>query len=435
MKSLLVVSLATAALITTCPATAATDGDHATTSQDSLVKRGAYVSRLGDCAACHTAPQGKPFAGGLPIDSNLGTIYSTNITPDKENGIGGYSEQEFADAVRNGVRKDGAHLYPAMPYPSYKKISDRDMQALYAYFQHGVAPVHEKGPVTDLSFPFSQRWGMMFWNWLFDSSANTVSPSEANDAVRRGAYLVEGLGHCGSCHTPRGLAMQEKAYDGNSSQYLAGSELNGWPVPSLRAGSGSHNGISGWSKQDIVDYLGKGRNAHAAVGGEMTKAVKFSTAHMTDADLQAIAAYLKTLPADNSQPELKDEQAAQATTQKLTKARDLTAGERAYIDNCAACHLVNGKGASNMFPALDGNSLINADSPHGLLATILEGAQTPSVKRAPSVNFMPGFADRLSDQQVADLATFLRQGWRNDAGRVSKSDVAEVREALKKEQK
>lgn len=394
-----------------------------------LVAKGAYVARLGDCAACHTAPGGKPFAGGLAIKSDLGTIYSTNITPDASAGIGGYSETDFARAVREGVRKDGSHLYPAMPYPSYNKLSDADIHALYAYFTKGVEPVAEKAPETALGFPFSQRWGMMFWNLAFDSAQGFTPDAKASDEVNRGAYIVEGPGHCGSCHTPRGIGMQEKAYDASSADYLAGGNLNGWDVPSLRAGGKATRGVASWTDAEIVEYLASGRNDKAAVGGEMTSVIAHSSSYMTPADLKAITAFLRTLPAA-PQASVKSADAANATTAKLTAAVNLTSGERLYIDNCGACHFVDGKGGKKIFPVLDGASVVNSQSPVGLIHTILKGAATPSVPTAPSVNLMPGFEKRLSDQDVADLASFVRSAWTNDAPKVTAQDVAKVRASL-----
>ncbi|WP_322058419.1 cytochrome c [Paraburkholderia sp. J63] len=206
-------------------------------SDAALIQRGEYLARAGDCMACHSAPGRKPFSGGLAIKSGIGTIYSTNITPDARWGIGGYTEAQFASAVKRGVRADGAHLYPAMPYPSYAKITDEDIHALYAYFMKGVPPVSEAAPKTALGFPFNQRWGMALWNWAFAPDRPFAAPGNASEQVRRGAYLVEGPGHCGSCHTPRGFAMNEKAYDGGDAQFLAGGNLNGWSVPSLRGGA------------------------------------------------------------------------------------------------------------------------------------------------------------------------------------------------------
>lgn len=390
-----------------------------------LIKQGEYISRLGDCSACHSLP-GKPaFSGGLAIESNLGTIYSTNITPDKESGIGNYTEAQFSDAVRKGVLPDGTRLYPAMPYPDYAKISDDDMHALYAYFMHGVKASAEKAPETDLSFPFSQRWGMRFWNWAFTSDKPFQPIGGASAEVNRGAYLVESLGHCGSCHTPRGLGMNEKALDSGDDKFLAGGNLNGWEVPSLR-------GMAHWTEAETVDYLGTGRNDKAAVGGEMTSVVEHSTSYMTDEDLKAIAAYLKFLGGNQPAP-VANAQKASATEAKLTAAKDLTAGERLYLDNCGACHFVNGKGAPRIFPELDQATIVNAGDPTGLIHTILMGAQQPSTARAPSTLAMPGFANRLSDEEVARLATFVRQGWSNTAAAVTADQVAEVRKSLKKE--
>lgn len=393
-------------------------------ADDSLVKQGEYISRLGDCGACHTIP-GKPaFSGGLAIESNLGTIYSTNITPDKAHGIGNYSEQQFSDAVRKGVLPDGTRLYPAMPYPAYAKIADEDMHALYTYFMQGVNASDEQPPETDLSFPFSQRWGMRFWNWAFASDRPFQPVGGATAEVNRGAYLVESLGHCGSCHTPRGLAMNEKALDSSDSTFLSGGNLNGWEVPSLR-------GLPRWSEQETVDYLATGRNDKAAVGGEMTSVIAHSTSWMTETDLKAIAAYLKFIGGNPAAPATAST-GVSTTEAKLTAAKNLTSGERLYLDNCGACHFVSGKGAPRIFPELDQATIVNAGDPTGLIHTILAGAQQPSTAKAPSTLVMPGFASRLSDEDVAQLATFIRQGWSNKAGTVSADQVKEVRESLKK---
>ncbi|WP_130833762.1 c-type cytochrome [[Erwinia] mediterraneensis] len=391
--------------------------------ESQLIKRGEYLSRLGDCMACHSLP-GKPdFAGGLAIESNLGTIYATNITPDKTHGIGNYSEQQFSDAVRKGILPDGSRLYPAMPYPAYAKISDEDLHALYVYFMKGVQPSAEQVPETKLSFPFSQRWGMRFWNWAFTAEKPFQPIGGASAEVNRGAYIVESLGHCGSCHTPRGFAMNEEALDSSNAAFLAGGSLNNWEVPSLR-------GLPRWSEQEIVDYLQTGRNDKAATGGEMKAVVEHSSSHMTDADLKAIAAYLKFL-GGNPPLQAYDMQAAQVTEAKLTAAKNLTEGERLYLDNCGACHFVSGKGAPGIFPELDQATIVNAKDPAGLIHTILQGAQQPSTAKAPSTLAMPGFGQRLNDEEVAQLATFVRQGWSNNAPAVTPAQVAEVRKSLK----
>ncbi|MBK4783508.1 MAG: cytochrome c [Pantoea sp. Pent] len=388
----------------------------------SLIKKGEYLARLGDCMACHTVAGKADYAGGLAIDLNLGTIYSTNIMPDKQHGIGNYSEQQFSDAVRKGVLPDGSRLYPAMPYLDYAKISDEYLHALYVYFMQGVKPDSEQPPETKLSFPFSQRWGMRFWNWAFTSDKPFQPIGGASAEVNRGAYILESLGHCGSCHTPRGLGMNEKALDSSDDRFLAGGSLNNWEVPSLR-------GVPRWSEQAIVDYLQTGRNDKAAVGGEMTSVVEHSSSHMTDADLQAIAAYLKFL-GGNPPLQAYDVQAQQKTEAKLTAAKNLSEGERLYLDNCGACHFVTGKGAPGIFPELDQATIVNAQDPSGLIHTILAGAQQPSTEKAPSTLAMPPFAYRLTDDEVAQLATFIRQGWSNHAPAVTKEQVADVRKTL-----
>ncbi|WP_432240186.1 c-type cytochrome [Herbaspirillum robiniae] len=397
---------------------------HAAADQE-LLKRGEYLARAGDCMACHSAA-GKPsFAGGLAIDSGHGIIYSTNITPDKEHGIGNYSEEQFSKAVRHGVRADGTPLYPAMPYPSYAKVSDDDIHALYTYFMDGVKPVAVASPPSEMSFPFNIRWGMKLWNVFFANDKPFKEQAGWSAEIKRGAYLVEGLGHCGSCHTPRGFAMNEKASDSAQEQFLSGGDLNGWAVPSLR-------GMPHWSAQDIVDYLQTGRNKTASVAGEMSLVVEHSTSHLKQEDLNAIAAYLKTLSTPPARNDGARPQGAQATAKKLTAAKDLTLGERLYLDNCAACHFVTGKGAPGIFPVLDGASIANADNPTGLLHVILAGARTPSTEKAPSILVMPGFAHRLSDKEAAELASFVRQGWGNQGGAVSEREAAKVRASLEK---
>lgn len=392
---------------------------HAAPDQ-ALIQRGDYLARAGDCIACHSAA-GKPaFAGGLAIDSGHGIIYSTNITPDKKSGIGSYTAQQFADAVRKGVRADGTHLYPAMPYTSYAKVSDADMKALYAFFQAGVKPSAYVPPATSMSFPFNMRWGMGVWNYFFADGKPFAAQAGWSDQIKQGAYLVEGLGHCSSCHTPRGFAMNEKASNSSQANFLSGGELNDWPVPSLR-------GLPRWSETQIVDYLQTGRNNGAAVAGEMTSVVEHSTAHLQENDLHAIAAYLKQLPPAPARGPAVKPQGREETARKLSAALNLSLGERLYLDNCAACHFVNGKGASRVFPELDGATVINADNPAALVNVILHGARTPSTDKAPSILVMPGFARRLSDSEAAALATFLRQGWTNSAAAVSERDVAKVR--------
>ncbi|WP_251978417.1 c-type cytochrome [Salinicola avicenniae] len=398
----------------------------------SQVERGAYLARAGDCVACHTAEGGKPFAGGLEIDSPFGTIVSTNITPDPEAGIGNYTREQFADALREGERADGANLYPAMPYPSYAKLSDEDIDALYAYFMQGVEPVAEQPAESDVSFPFNQRWGISLWNWLFADAEAFEPASGQSEQLARGAYLVQGLGHCGSCHTPRGLLFQEKALDDSDEAYLSGETLGGWWAPSLRGGGEGDAGLQGWSADDIVEYLATGRNDHDAVVGEMTSVVANSTSHLTNDDLQAIAAYLKSLPRQSRDDENRQSETTPAQTEQMLTAADVDGkpGARLYLDNCNACHFANGEGAAKVFPSLVGNELVNADDPTGLVHVILAGARLPSTPGKPEALAMPDFGWRLSDDEAAQLATFVRGAWGNHGDAVSAEQVAEVRETL-----
>jgi len=390
-----------------------------------LIEKGAYLARAGDCVACHTRHDGgKPFAGGLGIASPIGTIYSTNITPDKKTGIGNWTYGEFERAVRRGIGHDGSALYPAMPFPSYAKVNAADTEALYAYFMQGVAPVEQLNKANDIPWPLSIRMPLAYWRALFSPLPQDTGVAASNQTpLQRGAYLVQGLGHCGSCHTPRALTLQEKGLDESASGYLTGTELNGWAVPALR-------GMPHWTEAQIVDYLGSGRNTVASVAGEMKDVIANSTSHMSDADLSAMAAYLKSLdgakvPAYQHQP-----QRSEGTTAKLTAAKNLTLGERLYVDNCGACHFVSGEGAAQVFPRLDGASVVNAGNPAALIHVILAGAQTPSTERAPSVLPMPGFAERMDDAEVAELATFLRKGWSNQATAVTAQEVRQVRASM-----
>ncbi|MEX5354026.1 cytochrome c [Pseudomonas juntendi] len=398
---------------------------HAADAADpALVKKGEYLARAGDCVACHTAKGGKPFAGGLPMETPIGTLYSTNITPDPS-GIGDYSYEDFERAVRQGIGLDGSTLYPAMPYPSYARVSDEDMQALYAYFMHGVQPVEQANKESDIPWPLSMRWPLAFWRGLF---APEVKPFEAggrDPVVARGAYLVEGLGHCGACHTPRALTMQEKALDADDGDaYLAGSApLEGWVAKSLR---GDHkDGLGSWSEAQIVAFLKTGRNERTAVFGGMSDVVEHSMQYMSDADLSAIARYLKTLPPVNpdDKPFQEDRQVADA----LWKGDDAKPGAALYVDNCAACHRTDGKGYARVFPALAGNPVLQGEDATSLIHIVLEGGTLPATQTAPSTFTMPAFAWRMNDQQVADVVNFIRSSWGNQAGAVTAAQVASLR--------
>ncbi len=415
MKALVIASLA---LLSSCSVSAA---------ETDLIKQGEYLARAGDCVACHTAKGGKPFAGGLPMETPIGVIYSTNITPDKT-GLGDYSFEDFDKAVRHGVAKSGSTLYPAMPYPSYARVSDSDMQALYTYFMKGVEPVAQQNRDSDIPWPLSMRWPLAAWRWMFAPSVEEHQvPTTADPVVSRGAYLVEGLGHCGACHTPRALTMQEKALSAaDGSAFLSGSApLEGWIAKSLR---GDHkDGLGSWSEEQLVQFLKTGRSDRSAVFGGMSDVVVHSMQYMSHDDLTAIARYLKSLPAvdPNDQPHQYDQQVAQA----LWKGDDSKPGASVYIDNCAACHRTDGHGYTRVFPALAGNPVLQTADATSLINIVLNGGTLPATHAAPSTFTMPAFAWRLSDQEVADVVSFIRGSWGNQGAPVSASDVADLRKS------
>ncbi|MBZ2399656.1 cytochrome c [Erwinia amylovora] len=392
------------------------------------IKRGEYLARAGDCTACHTKVGAAAFAGGLPMVTPIGTIYSTNITPDKQYGIGDYSYDDFQKAVRHGVAKNGDTLYPAMPYPSYAVVSDEDMQALYAYFMHGVQPMAQANQDSDIPWPLSMRWPLAIWRGIFAPDVKAFQPIKGQDAaLARGQYLVEGLGHCGACHTPRSITMQEKALnDAEGSDYLSGSSapIDGWTASNLRGDSG--DGLGRWSEDQLVQFLRTGRNDHTAVFGGMTDVVQHSLQHLTAEDATAIARYLKSLGAKDPNQVVftPDDTVAKA----LWKGDDSKTGASVYVDNCAACHKTDGSGYQRFFPVLRGNPVVLASDPTSLIHIIISGAQLPGMKGAPTTITMPAFGWRLNDQQVADVVNFIRTSWGNStASMVSASDVAKVR--------
>ena len=402
------------------PATAQT-GEN----QEQLIARGQYLARVGDCAACHTSKGGQPFAGGLAFATPIGTIYSTNITPDKTNGIGNYTEADFDQALRHGIRKDGSTLYPAMPYPSYAQVKPVDVKALYAYFTHTVKAEPTPNRDNDIAWPLSMRWPLSLWRMVF------APPPVGDDAggdgqIGRGRYLVEGLGHCGACHTPRGFGLQEKALSDDGRLFLSGAVVDGYLANNLRGDS--RDGLGKWTAQDIVSLLKSGRNGHSAVFGGMTDVVSMSTQHLSDDDLLAIANYLKSLaPANTAAVALVYDE---KTHQALRSGSDKSNGAINFLNNCAACHRSSGRGYDQTFPSLALSATVNADNPASLIRIVLTGAEMPWTKSAPTQFAMPGFGTRLSDQDAAELLTFVRSSWGNNAAAVTPDMVAQVRKEL-----
>jgi mono/diheme cytochrome c family protein len=393
--------------------------------------RGEYLAAAADCSACHTAPGGKPFAGGLKLASPVGAIYSTNITPDLDSGIGGYTLEEFDRAVRHGIAKNGTTLYPAMPYPSYSRMTDADVVDLYDYFMHRVEAVAAPAHANDIPWPLSMRWPLAIWRKVLAPSpdAPAFDASRFTDPqVARGAYLVEGPGHCGSCHTPRAITLQEKALNDSSPVFLSGGPvIDGWVAVNLRGNSG--DGLGSWSIDDIVATLRTARNKEqTVVGSAMSDVVVHSTSHLTDADLQAIASYLKTLsPAPGVQAKYS---ADPSTAAALAAGHEAGRGAELYDDNCAACHRTDGGGSPNVLPKIGGNPTVLSENADSLIRLVLAGSSLPGTAGAPSPLGMPGFSWRLSNAEVSQLLTFVRSSWGNQAASVSARDVARVRAQL-----
>jgi mono/diheme cytochrome c family protein len=384
---------------------------------------GLYMARAADCVACHSTPDSRPFAGGLKMGTPMGDIFTTNITPDKQTGIGAYTLADFDRAVRKGIARDGHRLYPAMPYPSYAKLSDRDLAALYDYFMHQVAPVHQQNRPSEIKWPLNMRWPLAIWDALFlDTQPFVPNPSQ-DVAWNRGAYLVEGAGHCGACHTPRGIAFQEKALDSSDSQFVSGAVLDNWTAVSLRGESSL--GLGRWSQADIVAFLRNGSNAHAAVFGPMIDAYNNSTQYMSDADLQAVAVFLKSLaPAAKGDVPYRY---TNASAQALLQYHDIGAGAQAYRAQCMGCHGADGAGIGALFPPLGGNANLLAADPSSVINLILNGAIPLVQQGTPAPYRMAPYRLVFDDRQVADIATFIRQSWGNQAGPVSADQVAKIR--------
>ena len=389
--------------------------------------RGEYIAVLGDCAFCHTKAGGPSYAGGLALSSPLGTIYSSNITPDRDTGIGAYTLADFVRVMRLGVKPDGTRLYPAMPYTAYARVTDEDLQDLFAYLQSSIAPVPLASHATDIAWPLSIRWPLALWDAAFHDDSRFVTDGSQDPQWNRGAYLVQGLAHCGTCHTPRGLFFEEKDLRGRSNLYLSGARLDASSPINLRGNGG--DGLGRWSVADIATLLKSGRTEHSAATGPMADAVRHSTQYMTDQDVMSIAIYVKSLtPAPEGGRA--SFVASESTIGSIMAGSERSPGGRIYLDSCAACHRLSGSGENSTFPTLAGNPSVLSADPSSLIGVILEGARAPSTAAAPSGLTMPGFGWRYSDADIAALATFTRSSWGNDAPPVTAAKVAGIRDQL-----
>ena len=376
-----------------------------------VVARGKYLTEAADCAACHSAPGGAPFAGGLAMQSGFGTIYATNITPDPDNGIGRWSADDFWQALHDGTRRDGQPLYPAMPYTSYRGMTRADADAIYAYLMQ-LRPMKVANRRTQLDFPYDIRLGMMGWNLLFLTDSLPATSTGSSAAWQRGRYLVNVLGHCGECHTPRGKLGQMEL-----SRALTGSALGRVGAPDITpAGLAAR----GWTGAGLAGYLGRGIALQGSAFAEMHQVVMLSTRNLTPDDLAAVTTYLL----GDSPPSPAPLPAIDAAAATVAAG---SAGRTSYVALCAGCHGLDGGGLPNTVVALNVNSTLRLADARNLIVTMLDGIGPENFPQGASLQAMPGFADKLSDAEAADLANYLRMVWGGQKPDVTAAAIGRLR--------
>src|SRR6516164_106087 len=375
-----------------------------------MIAHGKALTIAADCASCHTANPARPFAGGVRIGTPFGVLYSANLTPDRDTGIGAWTDADFIRALRFGIAPDGARYYPAFPYPNFTKLTRPDILAIRAYLAT-LTPFANETPPPALRFPLNHRAVMRLWNYLFFRPGILQPDQQKGTDWNRGRYLVEGLGHCGACHTPKNVFGADKR-----GRAFSGGMVGGWFAPRLDAAERS--GLKSWSVDDIAEYLASGRNGRSHADGPMAEVVVNSTSRMSDTDVHAIAVYLKSLPPGPPEPAV------------LPPAEtSMKAGAAIYAHACVSCHEVDGSGAPRIYPPLPGNPLLQSADPASTLRIVLDGAQSVTTPRAPNKGSMPSYAKELSDQQIADVTNYIRNSWGNAGSAVTAEQVAQARAA------
>jgi mono/diheme cytochrome c family protein len=386
-------------------------------AQASAVERGAYLARVADCAACHTAPGGKEYTGGLGIKLPFGTLYSTNITSDKETGIGNYSDQDFLNAVHRGIRHDGARLYPAMPYTSYSYMSDADALAIRAYL-FSLPPVRAAAPANTLVFPFNQRWGMAFWSALFSPDTRFEPDPARSPEWNRGAYLAEALAHCGECHTPRNLAF---ALDNRKK--FAGAVTAGWRA--FNISSDKSTGIGGWSDNDLAAYLSIGHaDGHGTASGPMGEVVDNSFSAMAAEDVRAVVAYLRSVPATAS-ADLPAALAPPAPASHRDGGSGDPNGKMVFEGACVSCHGWTGESSISPFATLTGARAVNDPTATNVAQIVVFGTKRKTPADAVS---MPAFGNAYSDAEIAAVVNYVTARFGAKGSQITPKDVAALRE-------
>ena len=386
---------------------------------DPLVAKGEYLARAGNCISCHTRPGGEPFTGGLafhlPSYSFLGEIHSTNITPDPDTGIGKWTEEQFIRAMHTGVAANGRHLLPAFPYTAFTLVTDDDVKAIWAYLKT-IPPVKYTPPSNGIAF--AMRWPVAFWNALFFKEGRYQPDAKQSAEWNRGAYLVEGLGHCSACHTPRNLLLAERAdmkyAGGTQPDVVEEGKIRTWAAANLTSAA---SGLGPWPVEQIAKYLKFGHSTKAGIFGPMNEVIINSLQHLTDEDTKAMAVYIKSLPALGESPK-----------QTITEEQR-TAGDALYKKHCDECHANSGRGAFLKAPPVAASAIVQAADPASLINVILYGAKVGKGSPSPfgAWEDMPSFQSKMTDAEIATLANFLRTNWDNKGGAVSAADVAKQR--------
>jgi len=394
-----------------------TNSTDSTAVDGSQVERGKYLALAGNCASCHTASGDGFMAGGLAFETPFGRIYSTNITPDADTGIGNWTGGQFLDSMRRGVRPDGEHLYPVFPYTAFTKVTDADIAALFAYLK-SIPAIHQEAPENEISFPFNQRSLMFIWKAMFFDEGVYEEDNTESAAWNRGAYIVEALAHCGACHSPRNILGAEHAdmamTGGVYTDRVPNGTLRPWSAPNLTS---APSGLALWPHEEVAAYLKTGINSYVETFGPMNEVILNSTRHLRDDDVNAMAVYLKALPPK------------EADTKAAAKDEVLGMGRTLYNLHCGTCHLPTGLGDEESAPRLGGGSLVvQASNPASLINVILDGPELPDPplptrRRKP----MEDFRYQLADWEIAALASYLRSAWGNTGGEVTAEQVGEQR--------
>jgi len=375
------------------------------------IEKGHYLATVGDCAACHTLPgSGHDFAGGRSIETPFGNLIAPNITPDPVTGIGAWTDDEFVNALAKGTGRNGSHLFPAMPYTYYTKLTRDDALAIRAYL-NTVPAVQNATQADQLPFPFNIRAAMTVWDAMFFKPGEFTAVAGKTDEWNRGAYLVEGPAHCGMCHTPKNFLGGDK-----TSEALQGYALQGWIAPNIT--NDARRGLGSWSVDDIVAYLKTGHNATGFATGPMSETLNLSTSRLTDADLKAIAVYLKDQPGQSESPPAAPDQGV------------MRIGGQIYADECSGCHGADGKGQAGLIPALSHSAGVQQTDATSALRVVLRGTRNVATDKAPTAPAMPAFAWILDDSNVAAVITYIRNSWGNSAPTISADEAGKARQSF-----